>query len=352
MSKIMHPRLAPNLSKLGFYPTDLETLQCLRDILKIEAGAKALDPCCGEGVALNNAIASDVQRFGVELDEERARISKENGIRVLQGDFFDAKVGHGMFDFLLLNPPYGDLSVPENGVKRLEHKFYRKAMLSLRIGGVVVLIVPVASLNNDREKGLIARHLSEVYIYKTMDQQFNQLVLIGRKAKQNFPNRDVLAVLKKAVENPEKVPSINEYQDVSVGVDSGKDLSKEIFHLVNVNPDVLKDSVKDAGHWQCMTALFSVQAQPIKPSAMPLGDWHIALALAAGQLNGILETNDRRRFFIKGATEKQYSTSETIDEREESTVHKVITKESFVAVIKGIDLTEGSTNYGETFIIQ
>ena len=62
--------------KMGYYPLpEAEGLK-LRYLLSFAGPASVIDPCVGQGTALQ-LVTSDapVRRYGVELDAERARIA-------------------------------------------------------------------------------------------------------------------------------------------------------------------------------------------------------------------------------------------------------------------------------------
>jgi hypothetical protein len=61
----------------------------LRSPLSFSEPASVIDPCVGQGTALQ-LVTSDapVRRYGIELDAERARIAGSKGIEIIQGNTF------------------------------------------------------------------------------------------------------------------------------------------------------------------------------------------------------------------------------------------------------------------------
>ena len=93
--------------KMGYYPLPEDEGVKLRSLLCFSGPASVIDPCVGQGTALQ-LVTSDAQvrRYGVELDAERARIAIANGIETIPGNAFDAIARPESFSLLYLNPPY------------------------------------------------------------------------------------------------------------------------------------------------------------------------------------------------------------------------------------------------------
>ena len=71
-------------------------------------------------------------------------------------------------------------------------------------------------------------------------------------------------------------------------------------------------------------------------------DWHLALALAAGQISGVVRGRDGRRLLIKGRTHKAKSTEVIHESSTDGAVSETrILTDKFVTVIRAIDLTTG-----------
>ena len=93
--------------KMGFYPLPVSEGANLRQLLSFTGPASVVDPCVGQGVALNLITqGADVRRYGVELDAERALAASATGIETIQGNTFDAVAKPESFSLLYLNPPY------------------------------------------------------------------------------------------------------------------------------------------------------------------------------------------------------------------------------------------------------
>ena len=94
--------------------------------------------------------------------------------------------------------------------------------------------------------------------------------------------------------------------------------------------------------------------QGLKPRAplRALSDWHLALALAAGQISGVVESVSGRRLLIKGDTFKDRTKSVAYETRSDGSVSEIQTfTDRFVPAINGIDFTAGE-GYGEVVSIR
>ena len=109
--------------KMGFYPLPESEAVRLRALLEFTGPASVVDPCVGQGTALEIVTqGADVHRYGVELDAERALIAQSKGIETIQGNAFDAIAKPESFSLLYLNPPYdSEIGLVENN--RMERLF-------------------------------------------------------------------------------------------------------------------------------------------------------------------------------------------------------------------------------------
>jgi len=96
--------------------------------------------------------------------------------------------------------------------------------------------------------------------------------------------------------------------------------------------------------WPHFSSTFGGVRQSQRRPLRDLSSWHLALALAAGQITGIVESAAGRRLLIKGDTFKQKHRSTTIETDEDGGVSEtVVMTDRFVPVINAIDFTPGPT---------
>ena len=368
MAALMFQRLARNFAKNGYFPTDAETTARILTALEscTQGTMRILDPCCGEGVAVAECKAhlgtDRTEAFGIEYDEERAWHSKGLLDRCIHGDFQNAIVGKRQFGLLFLNPPYGDLVADHSGGlsdgkgrKRLEKLFYGLAHPLLAFGGVMVLIVPQYTL--DREFcGLIASHFDRVRVYRAPEQQFKQIVVFGarKRTADHAAVPEIKAKLEAAValgeqlqtlpeqwtEEPYRVPAATTADAKFVcGTIDAKQLAHEVGHLPTL--------------WDQFGLRFGQFAQPHRRPLRALSRWHLALALAAGQVSGAVQAKDGRVFIIKGDTHKEKEVKVDVEEGEDGKLSEVrILTDRFVPTIRAIDFTPGSASFGEVIMIR
>jgi hypothetical protein len=109
--------------KMGYYPLPESEGIKLRSLLSFHQPASVIDPCVGQGTALDLVTSGGgVRRYGVELDAERARIASSKGIETIQGNTFDAVAKSESFSLLYLNPPY-DSEIGSVANHRMERLF-------------------------------------------------------------------------------------------------------------------------------------------------------------------------------------------------------------------------------------
>jgi hypothetical protein len=87
---------------------------------------------------------------------------------------------------------------------------------------------------------------------------------------------------------------------------------------------------------------------------MALSDWHLALALAAGQVSGVVHSNDgTRTYVVKGDTFKYKKESVQLEEMGENETREVRTSlDVFVPVIKALDFSSDSPTFGQVLTIK
>jgi hypothetical protein len=79
----------------------------------------------------------------------------------------------------------------------------------------------------------------------------------------------------------------------------------------------------------------------------------LALVLAAGQVAGIVRSNDgMRTLVVKGDTFKDKKETVQVEEDGDQTKEVRIVLDVFVPVIKALDFTEGSPSYGKVITIK
>jgi hypothetical protein len=368
---LMFPRLARNFARNGYYPTDEMTLERTLQALAPSPTGKMriFDPCAGEGVALAetaHALGRDrVETYAVEYDQERANHCKTLLDRVLHSDLMDTMISRQAFGLLWLNPPYGDLVADHagasqyqgNGRRRLEKMFYQRALPLLQYGGVMVLIVPHYVLD-DELCGWLCNHFTELRIYNAADPTFKQVVIFGiRIRRQDLARpqevkyvRARLPAIGAGTLSAEALPTSWPWEPYRV-LPAPTEL--EHFYRISLEPEQLCDEVKRLrGMWPDFTLHFGQTGAQPRPPVRELSRWHLALALAAGAISGVVTSKTGRVLVLKGDTYKDKVRKTEFTEDQDGNVSEVrILTDRFVPIIRAWDMTPGSTNFGKVITI-
>lgn len=368
---LMFQRLAHNFIKNGYYPTDSDTTARILSALTASKSGqlRILDPCAGEGVALaeckHHLGIERTQAFGVEYDHERAWHAKGLLDRCIHGDVQDCNLGLRQYSLLWLNPPYGDLvsdkgstgdTLGGKGRKRLEKLFYNLTIPTLQFEGVLVFIIPRNVLDKEIVSW-ITSHFRDVSVFKAPEQRFKQIVLFGVKrrtresALDNSGTRERLLSIVAGETEPEMLPE--QWQDAPYVVPAV--LPGEVkFHYVKLDPQQLQDEIQ---RHRCLWDQFELRfrGHSLDNARRPLRrmtDWHLAQALVAGQVSGLVRSQDGRQLLVKGGTYKvkvKEVMNETSPDGDVSST--TIFTDRFVPTIRAIDFTPG-INYARVIEIR
>lgn len=356
---LIFPRIARNFIKNGYFPTDSETLRRIASALDTDGSAlRVIDPCCGEGAALLElkqalqACGSEVQTFGIDVDEERAWHAKSVLDTVAHADVHDVRVTDRSFGLLFLNPPYGDLVTDQvgsgdkaQGRQRHEKIFCRRTFGLLQVGGVLALVVPYYVLDTELST-LIARHFESIQVFMAPEQQFKQCVLLGVKRRPAHAEAAVVHKLTQfgAGEGHSELPAQwTSAPYVVPGIRPGEEFA---FCVVRLDARQLQaeldGGLSKASLWPRFDLHLRPRARDARPPLRAMTDWHLALALAAGQICGLVTSTQGRRLLIKGRTHKVKDTQVLIesDAKGNASETRILT-DKFVTVIRAIDMTPG-----------
>lgn len=361
---VMHPRVAGNYLKDGYYPTDEATLSKLARLLVCLPGHhRFLDPCCGEGLAMAQLLREiegeadcQIDSFGVELDAKRAALAKHRLHRLLHSNVFDTIIGAGSQNFLFLNPPYGDLVGDQLGktqraMARLEIQFTRRVLPTLKRGGLLALVVPSTSLTPAFSRFLSER-LDDVRVFRADTDRFKQVVLLGVKHDQRgkaTEQRQHLIEHLTQIGQGERQPSL---MPEGVTLYQIAPLSPQPFRFEKVSPSV--DELREAfeahqGLWPTFDLTFDKRSRHSVPRPLKrLSPWHLSLSLAAGQVAGRVVSNDgKTQLLVKGGTQKVQKTQTQV-EGDQVVTTKV---DQFVPLIRAIHITPGPA-FGQIVVIR
>jgi hypothetical protein len=195
--------------KLGYYPTQPQTLAAIQTFLSAEPGTpiRLPDPVAGAGDALFHIsrylvdsapeICPDLRL--VELDDTRSEQIRTNhadlggdaalgSLESIRGDWFAVAMSEQAAGLAFLNPPYDfDLDDPDNRKLRLEVKFLRNVTPKLQVSGSLVYIVPQRLLGHQKIARWLALHFTHLQAWKMVAEEhadFGQAVLLGVRPKK------------------------------------------------------------------------------------------------------------------------------------------------------------------------
>jgi Uncharacterised methyltransferase family (DUF6094) len=385
---LLHPRLANNLAKNGYYPTDDETVLRILNALDVPESAEAkslylLDPCCGEGLALNeikqhlSVLGADaghaVKSYGVEYDHERAHAARSWLDVAAHCDVHDMSIKAKSFGLLFLNPPYGDMVKDKAGLsevneaggrERLEKMFYRKTVPWLSADGVMVLIVPSTALDTELSE-LIARQFTRVSVFMAAVDQFKQCVIFGVRRKTDYLDNKLaerLIAMGKASKDepqglPEMLPELWSSEPYRVPPSFSSASAAPHFKTVRITWDGIEweaSRLRKSTLWPQFDLRFAQSKSAHRRPLTELRPWHLALALAAGQIQGVVTSKNGRQLLVKGDTFKARSEKvihEASGSKDGGVVQKRIYTDKFVPSIRAIEFTPGE-QYGNLVTIQ
>lgn len=365
---LMFSRLAHNFAKNGYFPTDEETLARTLQAIDTPTDAVAiLDPCCGEGVALAElknhlrGAGAQCQAYGVEFNAERAWHAKDLLDCVAHADIHDMAIKARQFGVLFLNPPYGDLVSDTAGLqeagggrKRLEKEFFKRAHPWLGVHGVMILIVPHYVLDTEFAT-LIAQSYENVRVFLAPEQRFKQCVLIGTKRKTDRLNVTLAHTLQAIGQGqlPEELPA--HWSEPLYQVPCAPE--SIAFIATRIDPEELAEEISHihtSTLWPQFESYFNSGLKAHRPPLRNLTQWHLALALAAGQISGVVTSKYGRILLVKGDTYKDRSLKVSYEPSsdKDGTVREIKTfTDKFVPAICAFDFTPGEM-YGQLVTIQ
>lgn len=364
---LMFPRLARNFVRNGYFPTDEVTLVRILAALAPDTTPgtiRLLDPCAGEGVAVTEIachLGEQAQAYAVEYDTERAAHCATMADQTLHSDLMDTIISQQAFSLLFLNPPYGDVAAGERdsdktGRDRLEKQFYRRTVGHLQYDGILVLIIPFYTLDKEFS-GWLANGFADVQVFSSSTGQFKQVVIFGRRVRQYQLNADsvkqtvqTLMAVGKGDKTASPLP--DDWSSPYTIPATRQELKH--FYRVTVEPVQLAEEIQQVkGLWPSFSTRLCVQPLPARPPARQLSRWHLALALAAGAVTGVITSSTGRTLVVRGDTYKVKDRKTAFTEDDDGNITETITlTDRFIPAISAWDMTPGTDTFGELLSIR
>ena len=285
-----------------------------------------LDAGCGAGKALHDLRQiileqqpdANISLLGIESDKSRHQeaallVSKSNEDGVLWSAIEDATVDQPV-SLLWFNPPYDRI----RGVGRTEAALFNRVKeWPARGNGLLLMIVPDYVLA-DVDVGLAVvverdYELLGVWRYPEPEyQDFKQCVLLARRREKAL-NKTLLTFPRWAG-GQSKWPVL---RDDMKPVATLQPIQKAVtLRRTRLGNDVIVDTVSRSPLRSGLLREAAAPAPPIGRPLLPLKHGHLALALAGGLCDGIIESSGNR-FLIKGTLSsavRRVSTKPQVDD--------------------------------------
>jgi tRNA1(Val) A37 N6-methylase TrmN6 len=277
--------------KMGYYPTPLRVVEQIRKCLSFPRKPfTALDPCCGEGLALAQLV-SDTQAltYGVELDQHRSGEAESRIQNILKCGIEETRIAHQSCSLLFLNPPYDEATREDDAETKTERQ--EKAFLRMTVpypipGGVLVYIIPQIRLNRGISR-LLASRFENIRVFRFPDPEyddFKQIVLFGLRKAGNSLDEE-LALKLQNIPN-RKLKPLPEIATAQYPVPASPPL--KLFRSTVIDPEELAKQMEQSPLWRRFHVMTTQSELKMPRPPLPLHSGHLGLLLAAGKLDGII----------------------------------------------------------------
>jgi len=277
--------------KMGYYPTPGNVVDSIGTFLSFPAEPfTALDPCCGEGLALQRLTHNtEAKTYGVELDKHRADESRPRLDHILKCGIEETRIAHRSCSLLFLNPPYDETTLEEDAETKTERKekaFLRATVPYLTPGGVLVYIIPQSRLDKSIAK-MLAYRFEQISVYRFPDPEyshFRQVVVFGVRKTRNSPDDEQAAILEGM--RDKDLPPLPDAGTSRYSVPPSEPI--KLFRSTIIDPEELEASIKKSPLWRRFHDAALGRELMIARPPLPLHSGHLGLLLAAGKLDGIV----------------------------------------------------------------
>lgn len=317
-----------NRARMGYFPTDLSHVKMLKDAIVFpETPVNLIDPCCGEGLALQ-AFAKGVQArtYGIEIDEVRGEEAQRRIQRVGYGSFFHSRISLNAFQGLWLNPPY--LSVPsEHGSKRLEKAFLADSIRHLQVGGIMIYIIPYYRATPDVCR-VLCENFTDLRVHRFIGKEFErfkQVAIIGKKIERREAEK-MAKRLSEYMLDADKIPLITDLPKDCYEMPAATK-TVELFKGAVFNVNELADQLKKSPSIERLFEERTLDNRERRP-LLPLNLSQVGLVGASGMMNGLVECDTPH--VIKGRIVKEKKTKIGLEDDNGKTAVREITSNRLI----------------------
>jgi hypothetical protein len=309
----------------GYFPTQSSIVTAIAWLLNLpqHGTVTVLDAGCGCGEAianLRNALVSrashdlNIKLYGIESDRERYRkanaLLSSTGGEALWSAIEDSTVDDGA-SLLWFNPPYDRI----RGAGRAELSLFNHVKNWCKRHGIIVMIAPDYVLN-DEHTGLalaVERSYIALGVFRYPDPEykaFNQCVFIGTKRERTLTGTYV--DFPAWARDSDCWPILGDRPGTIADIPVGMSLK---IRRSSLSDELIRQAVADSPLRNSMLGEALAPAPCIERPLLPLKPGHLALALAGGLCDGVVE-HEGVRFLLKGTLERktcQIKTTERLD---------------------------------------
>jgi hypothetical protein len=329
-------RLAGQL-KMGYFAAPPKAIALAARYLRPPAAPFAiLDPCCGEGAAiaqlagLLNCPQNNV--YAIELDAERAattRAALPEANVLGPASFFGCHIRRESMSLIWLNPPFDD----SGDGQRVEQQFLAAATMLLVPGGVLALVCPARVIGMRAVQAELLTWYDSLQIvpFDAKWRKYDEVIVFARRMPRLM------------------APSERTWREVQtpgvvydLPISSGAGTRWEKWQLTDAELD---EAVSRSPLRRLIDA---PPALPIPRPPMTLSTGHLALLLAAGHLDGLIQPEDPRDVHVvRGVARKvEVETDEQVEETKNEIVTKRTISEQIQLVIRAVGLDGVVRDFG------
>lgn len=284
----------------------------VKDIVDEECKINILYPYCGEGQMLKKISetlgatldANKINIYGIEKDKDKRRVAQKIAKKVVLGSYGDVRATNGVFSLIILHPPIGGknpIGLPREAVAFGDLSLPGKYLYP---GAVMVTVIHHKILKNIAQ--LLSIRFTDIEVGRISQ---DRIVIFGIRSKGRVDNelakeqREYILAL---AEDPCLIGQLsNRIYEITPTKENVTTFRSYILDDEELAEDVSKSSL-----WSKIEDALTPQSRVVKAPKplLPLNTTHIAVAAAAGVING--RTGDHYR---KGVI-KEYIETMTLEE--------------------------------------
>jgi len=280
--------------RLGYFPLPVSEARCIRTWLCCPASAySAIDPCIGDGTAFSEITGgASARRYGVELDAYRAELAATVVDELIHGDCLEVHCPVESAGLLFLNPPY-DWTIGAKRSERTERVFLAHTYRWLKVGGVLILVVPAPHVRECGE--ILASQFKDTRVFRLTDPEcvrYRQVVVLAkrrsRREGEQLRDNDVVARRAPFANVGANYERLTPLGDIATPLYEIPDGGAAKLEYRGLPLDEIEDLLpRSSAYRQAARILFPEPATINGRPLTPLHSGHVALCAVSGLLNGI-----------------------------------------------------------------